>query len=192
MIDTQVYVPSHVHTSPNGVIEMPWYGSHSYLNEYIREKQCRKIMEIGVYDGDNAVTMVEAAIQNVTPREVEYYGFDFFSYYSYSEVGRKLEKTGCKFRLFEGNTLDTLPEAVETLPEMDLIFIDGGKSFAVAESDWRNSRLLMHAETGVFVHNAGFSGVRRMVERISRAEYRVDVFRASWEGSVALINKKTS
>ena len=169
---------------------MPWYGLHSYLNEYIKEKRCRKILEIGVYNGENAVSMVEAAIQNVPPQEVEYYGFDFFSHYSPSEIGRKLEKTGCKFRLFEGNTLDTLPVAVKTLPEMDLIFIDGGKSFTVAESDWRNSRLLMHDETGVFVHNAGFSGVRRMVENISRVAFQVKIFRAPSDGLVALIKKK--
>jgi len=30
---------------------VPWYGSHSYLNEYIRENRCKKIMEIGVYNG---------------------------------------------------------------------------------------------------------------------------------------------
>ena len=169
---------------------MPWYGSHSYLNKYISEKQCRKIMEIGVFNGENAVSMVEAAIQNVPPQEVEYYGFDFFSYYSSSGIGRKLKKTGCKFRLFEGNTLNTLPEAVKTLPKMDLVFIDGGKAFTVAESDWRNSKLLMHDGTGVFVHNAGFSGVRRMVENISREEYRVEIFRAPSEGSVALIKKR--
>ena len=171
---------------------MPWYGSHSYLNEYISENHCRKIMEIGVYNGENAITMVEAAIQNVPPKEVENYGFDFFSYYSSSEIGRKLEKTGCMFRLFEGNTLDTLPEAVKSLPDMDLIFIDGGKSFTVAESDWENSKFLMHDGTGVFVHNAGFWGVRRMVENIPRDKYQVKIFHAPSEGSVALIKKKTS
>ncbi len=169
---------------------MPWYGSHSYLNEHINEKKCRKILEIGVYSGENAVNMVETAIQNVSPQEVEYYGFDFFSYFSSSEVRRKLEKTGCKFKLFEGNTIDTLPEVVKTLPEVDLIFIDGGKSFTVADSDWRNSRLLMHDETMVFVHNAGFSGVRRMVENISREEYQVKLFRVPSEGLVAQIKKK--
>lgn len=160
------------------------------MNEYIGENHCRKIMEIGVYDGENAVTMVEVAIQNVPPQEVEYYGFDFFSHYSANEIVRKLEETGCTFRLFEGNTLETLPEAVKALPEMDLIFIDGGKSFAVAESDWRNSTSLMHDGTGVFVHNAGFWGVRRMVENISREDYQVQIFRAPYEGSVALIKKK--
>lgn len=166
---------------------MPWYGSHSYLNEYILEHKCKKLMEIGVYNGDNAVNMIEAATQNYHPYEIEYYGFDFFSYYSHRQVGRKLEETGCRYRLIEGNTMDTLPEAVKTLPSMDLIFIDGGKSYAEAVSDWRNSSLLMHDLTGVFVHNVDFSGVRRMVDGISRDDYLVYVFHSPSEGSVARI-----
>jgi hypothetical protein len=42
---------------------MPWYGSHTYLNEYIRQNNCRKILEIGVYTGENAVSMVETALE---------------------------------------------------------------------------------------------------------------------------------
>jgi len=80
-----------------GAKDMPWYGSHSYLNEYISEKKCKRILEIGVYNGENAKSMVETAIQNVPPQEVEYYGFDFFSYHSSDLVGRKLGKTGCKW-----------------------------------------------------------------------------------------------
>ena len=149
-------------------------------------------MEIGVYNGDNARSMIEAAIKNVPPREVEYHGFDFFSYYSSRQVGRKLEETGCKYKLYEGNTLDTLPRVVKSLPLMDLIFIDGGKSYAEAVSDWENSSLLMYDVTGVFVHNVDFFGVRRMVEGVSRDDYRVDIFYAPSEGSVALIRKKSS
>jgi len=150
---------------------------------------CKKILEIGVYNGENAKSMVEAAIQNFPPQEVEYYGFDF-SYYSSSEVGRKLEKIGCRYRLFEGNTLETLPKVVSSLPPMDIIFIDGGKSLAVAESDWEKSSYLMHDGTGVFVHNVYFSGVRRMVEKIPKDRYKVRIFHAPSEGSVALIKKK--
>jgi predicted O-methyltransferase YrrM len=169
---------------------MPWYGSHSYLNEFIRENKCRKIMEIGVYDGENARSMVEAAIKNAPPYEVEYHGFDFFSHYSASRVGRKLDETGCRYRLIEGDTMETLPEAVKTLPKMDVIFIDGGKSFREAVSDWENSSRLMHDGTGVFVHNVGFSGVGRMVDGIHREEYRVETFYSPSEGTVALIMKK--
>jgi predicted O-methyltransferase YrrM len=169
---------------------MPWYGSHSYLNEFIRENRCRKILEIGVYNGENARSMVKAAAKNAAPHEVEYHGFDFFSHYSASRVGRRLDETGCRYRLIEGDTMETLPEAVKTLPLMDIIFIDGGKSYRESVSDWENSSLLMHDGTGVFVHNVGFMGVGRMVEGISRDDYQVEIFYAPAEGSVALIRKR--
>jgi predicted O-methyltransferase YrrM len=170
---------------------MPWYGSHPYLNEYIRKNNCRKILEIGVYTGENAVRMVEAALENVAvPGEVEYYGFDFFWDSSADRVGRKLEALGCTFELFEGDTLETLPVAAASLPKMDLIFIDGGKSFREAMSDWENSERLLHDGTGVYVHNAGFPGVRRMLDRVSRAKFQVEIFRVSSEGRVALITRR--
>lgn len=170
---------------------MSWYGTHTFLNEYIRENKCKRIMEIGVYTGENAKTMVEAAARNVPPDEVEYYGFDFFMGARLREVRQKLEKTGCKFELFKGDTVDTLPKVVMTLPIMDLIFIDGGKSYSEARSDWEHAQTLMHDGTAVFVHNADFSGVRSMVNSISRSQYRVEVFRVRFEGEVALIKKKT-
>lgn len=170
---------------------MPWYGSHPYLNEYIRKNNCRKILEIGVCTGENAVGMAETAMENAAdPQEVEYYGFDLFWDSSSDRVGRKLEKLGCKFELFEGNTLETLPIAVASLPKMDLIFIDGGKSLKEAMSDWENSELLLHDRTGVFVHNADFAGVRRMLDQVSRDRYQVEIFRVPSEGRVALVTRR--
>jgi len=134
--------------------------------------------------------MIQAATKNAPPHEVEYHGFDFFSHHSASRVGRRLDETGCRYRLYEGDTMNTLPEAAKTLPMMDLIFIDGGKSFREAVSDWENSSLLMHDGTGVFVHNVGFMGVGKMVDGISRDEYQVETFYAPAEGSVALIRKR--
>jgi predicted O-methyltransferase YrrM len=170
---------------------MPWYGSHPYLNKYIRKHHCTRIMEIGVYTGENAVSMVETAIESAAaPQEVEYYGFDLFWNASSDQVGRKLEKLGCRFELFEGDTLETLPSSVASLPEMDLIFIDGGKSFAEAMSDWQNSERLVHDRTAVFVHNADFPGVRRMLDQVSREAYQVELFQAPSEGRVAIITRK--
>ncbi len=169
---------------------MPWYGSHSFLNEYIRKNNCKRIMEIGVLNGDNARRMVEVALLNFPPDEVEYYGFDFFIDSTSKQVGQKLEKIGCKFKLFEGDTIDTLPKKVKTLPNMDLIFIDGGKSFTEAKNDWENSKTLMHDETAVFVHNYEFSGVRRMVDSIPQDNYQVKLIHTSSEGDIALIKKR--
>jgi len=144
-------------------------------------------MEIGVYNGENAKAMVEVAVQSSPADEVEYYGFDFFVGYEYQEVKQKLEKTGCKFQLFKGDTLDTLPDSVKKLPKMDVIFIDGGKSYREAKSDWENARTLMHERTAVFVHNYEFTGVKRMVDNIPRGEYQVKIIRPRLEGKTALI-----
>ncbi len=169
---------------------MSWYGAHDYLNEFIQNNTCKRIMEVGVYNGENALSMIQAAIKTSPAAEVEYYGFDFFSSYSTDRIGQKLDETGCKHFLFEGNTFDTVPEAAKTLPMMDIISIDGGKSFSVAWSDWVGSSKLMHSGTGIFVHNVGFSGVGRMVENISRESYEVEMLYPRFEGKVALIRKR--
>jgi len=147
-------------------------------------------MEIGVWNGDNARTMVEAALTNFPPEEVEYYGFDFFRGSSFHAVGRKLRETGCTFTLFKGDTVDTLPRAVKTLPQMDVIFIDGGKSYREATSDWENAKTLMHEGTAVFVHNYDFLGVGRMVDTISSNEYQVKILRAPFNSDTAFITKR--
>lgn len=147
-------------------------------------------MEIGVYNGENAFSMIKTAIKHSPAEEVEYYGFDFFYNYSTEQIGEKLETLGCRYRLYKGNTMDTVPEAAESLPKMDLIFIDGGKSYREAWSDWMGSSRLMHEGTGVFVHNVGFSGVGRMVDDIPRDRYDVEVWNAPSEGRVAQIRKK--
>jgi predicted O-methyltransferase YrrM len=146
-------------------------------------------MEVGVFNGENAKSMIDASELRSPPREVEYYGFDFFQGSSLSEVERKLEGTGCRFKLFKGDTLYTIPKAVTSLPKMDLIFIDGGKSYREAESDWENCRSLMHERTAVFVHNYEFSGVKRMVNGISGEHYDVKILHPSHDSDTAFIKK---
>jgi len=154
------------------------YGSHSFLNEYIRRNKCKRIMEIGVADGGNARSMVSVATRNFPPEEVEYYGFDLFARDGDSrikQVRQKLKDTGCKLQLFRGDSVKTLPEVVKTLPKMDLIFIDGGHSYPTVRSDWENSKSFMHSDTAVFFHNYDFSGPKRVVDNISQEEYEVKI-----------------
>jgi len=169
------------------------YGSHSFLNEYVSENKCKKVMEIGVADGENARTMVMFAIRNFSPKEVEYYGFDLFGGNydsSMKQVRQKLKETKCKFKLFKGNSVETLPREVKTLPKMDLIFIDGGHSYATVKSDWENSKTLMHDETAVFFHNYDFSGPKRVVDNISREEYQVKIIHPSSDYDTAFVKKR--
>ena len=169
---------------------MGWYGSHTYLNEFITKNMCKRIMEIGVYNGENAVSMIKTAKKRLSPETIEYYGFDFFNYYSIESVKRKLEPLGCKYKLFRGDTTQTIPEAMKLLPKMDLIFIDGGKSYREAQSDWKSSSNLMHEATAIFIHNADFHGVGKMVEEIPRTTFNVTTFHAPTEGRVAVVKLK--
>ncbi|MFH0848830.1 MAG: class I SAM-dependent methyltransferase [archaeon] len=147
-------------------------------------------MEVGVLNGENARTMTKVAAECSSPNEIEYYGFDFFEGNALHQVEYKLEKTGCKFKLFRGDTTDTLPEATRTLPKMDPIFIDGGKSYSEAKSDWESSKTLMHDETTVFVHNCHNSGVERMINEIPRKKYHVSVISPPNDSDTAVIKKK--
>lgn len=169
------------------------YGSHSFLNKFIRRNSCSKIMEIGVADGENAKNMVEAASRKNSPGEVEYYGFDKFGgkdNFQIRQVRRKLEKTGCKYKLFKGDSVNTLPQMVRTLPMMDLIFIDGGHSYPTVKSDWENSKSLMHSGTAVFFHNYNFSGPRKVVDNISREEYQVKIINPPSDCETAVVKKR--
>lgn len=166
------------------------YGSHSFLNEYISRNECKRIMEIGVADGENAGTMVKVAMQNFSPEEVEYYGFDLFEGNRDSRVRQKLEQIGCKFELFKGDSVKTLPKMMKTLAKMDLIFVDGDHSYATVKSDWENSKSLMYEETAVFFHNYSFSGVKRVVDNISREEYRVEIIHPPSDCDTAFVKKR--
>lgn len=169
------------------------YGSHSFLNEYIRRNSCKKIMEIGVADGENARTMVTVTSRNFPAEVLEYYGFDTFVGNNDSQLERvrqKLKKTGCKFKLFKGDSMETLPKIVKELPKMDLIFIDGGHSYPTVKSDWENSKSLMHDETAVFFHNFDLSGVKRVVDGIPRETYHVKILHPPSDCETALVKKK--
>ncbi len=75
-------------------------------------------MEIGVADGENAREMLRVASQNSPAQEVEYYGFDIFGGIGGTQmehVSRKLEKTGCRFTLYKGDSVRTLPKMAENL-----------------------------------------------------------------------------
>jgi len=144
-------------------------------------------MEIGVYNAVSAESMIKSAIENNPANQVEYYGFDFFHNYSTEQIGQKLGALGCQYKLIKGNTMNTVPEAANTLPLMDIIFIDGGKSYQEASTDWKGSSKLMHERTGLFVHNVDFSGVERMLDEVPRDKYHVETFYPRSEGMVALI-----
>lgn len=168
------------------------FGHHKFLNDFIKKEKCKKLMEIGVGNGNNAKSMVETAKKNYPINEIEYYGFDTFEdKFRFENVKEKLSKTGCNNELYKGNSEDTLPKKIEWLPKIDIIFIDGGKSYKTTLSDWKYSSKLMHEQTGVFIHNYGmYSGVKKAVNKISEKKFTINILNPPNDCTTAFIRKK--
>jgi len=86
--------------------------------------------------------ILEAAIQEINqvlaPRSLK-------------TVDAKIKRlTKAKASLFKGNTRETLPDVVNTLPKMDLIYIDGGHSIETTRNDWKYAQQLMDSHTVVY------------------------------------------
>lgn len=183
------------HNRIRSVVRLLLGGAKRYDNLFkiIQENKCRKIMEIGTWNGNHAVQMIKAANFNFPPRDIEYYGFDLFedasdiildkefakgSPPSLSSVEIKLGKTRAKIFLYKGNTREVLPKVVENLPTMDFVFIDGGHSVETIRKDWRNVQKVMDKHTIVIfddywnIENAGCRGI---VENLDKRKFKVEV-----------------
>lgn len=136
------------------------------LLKTIYEERCRRIIEIGTYNGVHACQMIETANIFYPVNQIEYYGFDLFEGLTredfqkefskqppkYSEIKQRLEKTGAVIRLYVRYSSDTLPnflEEKEDGKQIDFVFIDGGHSIGTITSDWNYVKKIMNYKTVV-------------------------------------------
>ena len=164
---------------------------YKYLFEIIRDSRRKKIMEIGTWNGEHALQMIQVA-KKIHVTGVEYYGFDLFELLdnevyleevskrppTLKEVKNKLEKTGCKINLFQGDTRDILPKVVKNLPKMDFIFIDGGHSIETIENDWKCAQQLMTNDTVLIFDdywNRSDVGCKKVIEKIDKIKFNVEI-----------------
>lgn len=178
---------------------------YKYLFETIRKNKCRKIMEIGTWNGEHALRMIEEAKKNFPPGEIQYYGFDLFELlddkmaskeFSTSKippsleiVREKLAKTNAEIHLYKGDTRNTLPKVVNELPKVDFVFIDGGHSIEAIQNDWKYVQKFMDEKTIVIFDdywNRDDAGCKKVVEGIDKTKFEVrilpiqDKFKKEW------------
>jgi predicted O-methyltransferase YrrM len=164
---------------------------YHYLYDAIRALRAKSILEVGVWNGKRGVTMIEEAQK--WNSEISYYGFDLFEDLgetgyvaelskrppTESEVTALLQRTGANIRLFRGNTLETLPQAVPTLPKVDFVFIDGGHSVDTIANDWKYIQEVMHEHTIVifddYWRNRTDAGCKTIVDSIDQSQYTVEI-----------------
>jgi len=166
---------------------------YHHLFKTIRILKVKSILEVGTWNGNRAVAMLHEAARNHPMSTIAYYGFDLFedlndALYSaeiskrpppYAEVLERLKTTGAQIYLYQGNTLQTMPEVVPTLPKMDVIYIDGGHSYDTVANDWKYAATLMHKNTVIlfddYWRNRMDNGCKPIVDMIDRTKYDVEV-----------------
>ncbi len=134
---------------------------YANLLRIIYENKCRRIMEIGTYNGIHASEMLAVSKIFYPAQTIEYYGFDLFDQLSEEklkhefskrpptlhEVQKRLNKTRANIHLYKGDTRYTLAETKNNQEQMDFIFIDGGHSIETINSDWNHVKELMGEKT---------------------------------------------
>jgi len=160
----------------------------------------KTILEVGTHTGKQAERMVNSAIG--FNREITYLGFDLFDdmtpdvkqkeIHHKADVGingatqvldaLKRKHKGFNYKLYKGNTLETLPLFVDEYKgKVDFVFIDGGHSLDTIANDWRNIKKVMHEKTVVLFDDyyVGDStkGCMREILRINKeSDYKATLF----------------
>ena len=118
----------------------------------------KSILEVGVYNGNRALEMIQAA--RVFYNEINYYGFDLFEDFQknilekeYSKIPISRKKITHKLshygtiKLYKGFTEKTLPKFLKKKILVDFIFIDGGHAIKTIENDWKYCSKLMRKDS---------------------------------------------
>jgi len=118
---------------------------YSQILDVIDEVKPISIVEIGTWNGNRALQMIQQAAKYAPINEIYYQGFDLFGSMTGEQfrrelskmgqpievVRKRLEATGAEIELYEGDTKYTLDE----LTYADFYFVDGGHSEKTIEND---------------------------------------------------------
>ncbi len=173
-----------------GVDLYPARGMSRYaqLLDVIDECKPRSIVEIGTWKGDRAIQMIQQAAKYHPMDKIVYQGFDLFEQmdgekfraeyskasWPLSVVRRRIEATGARIELVQGNTNE-----IEGPADIaDLYFIDGGHSVETITNDWALVMSSMTNGTIVFddYYHSGASpefGCNVIIDKLDRSKWEV-------------------
>lgn len=137
------------------------------IYDWIEKEKPKVILEVGTWNGLNALHMIKAAGQGFHPK---YIGFDIWDegdetldeleYNAKKRVTEESVATALKdfeFELVKGNTRQTLAEYVKGKDKfVDMAFIDGGHSKGTIKSDMLNVIKVMKPSGTIFMDDYYF------------------------------------
>ena len=165
---------------------------YAFLLNSIYKNKPKTILEVGVYNGNRAVEMIETA--KIFNKDIMYYGFDLFEefYKNKKLLKNELSKNPLskkkifnrlknfeKVKLIKGNTKSTLDEFDKLKKDIDFAFIDGGHSLNTIKKDWKNiSKLLSENSLVIFDDYYEFKskkklniGCNKVINSLSKKKY---------------------
>lgn len=161
------------------------------LTNEIRKNYAARIVEVGTCAGVRAELMIQTALENRRASEVSYFGFDLFGpspgeelsprvkAWPIMKVRDRLTVHGVNLHLYEGDSCETIPQAVSLIRMADLIFIDGGHSDETVQADWENLQPAIGHGTVVMFDDywnyPGGGGCKKLVDGLDRSKWQVDV-----------------
>lgn len=177
---------------------------YSKILDEIRELKASRILEVGTWNGDRAIKMLEAS--RSVCEESFYYGFDLFEEIDKetselefnvktpslrSEVEKKLinwiaGRSGLHFSLVRGFSSKTIPFFAQICPvKLDFVWIDGGHSIETIGKDWKNCLSLVRSGGVILLDDyyseiskeiTGRFGCNQLVDKIESEGFQVELF----------------
>ncbi len=170
----------------------PEHGTTRYmqLSKLIDEIKPYSICEIGTWNGNNAIRMIQRATRYRPAEDIFYHGFDLFETQTgeqftreYSKAGydervvrKRIKATGADVELIAGDTRDT----IVMLTAADLYFVDGGHSERTIQNDGE-AVLTVLPENSVAVFDDYYHsnkpngvGCNRFIDALDRRTYNVE------------------
>lgn len=155
-----------------------------------------RILEIGVYDGNNAIRMIKHAMSRGR-MNVSYYGVDLFEDLTSTKSKEEMSKSklpptrkqvadkirqvtkacwvekGMSYHIIRENSL-------RNIPQVDVIFVDGGHSLETIYQDWMAVLPLIHDKTQIvfddYYRNKDDFGCSRLVDFLATdPAYKVEI-----------------
>lgn len=199
LLSSSLYVREHALlfgdlTGQSAEVEMG-VDRYRQLLRIIQEHKVHRILEVGTWNGERAVQMIQQALRFSPTEKVEYIGYDLFEKQTAQQlreefskeacpedlVARRLAPTGVRYTLIPGNTKESMRWRV---PQCDLYFIDGGHSEETIQSDWNNILpSLTNASVVVFddyylPYQEGF-GCNKLVDTLDPTLFDVEILGAA-------------
>jgi hypothetical protein len=146
------------------------------LDRVVRSGTARRIVEIGIGDGQRAKQILQLAVKLSAGKPVSYTGIDLFELRSGGAlVGLKqafklLRPTGAQIQLVPGDPLSALARVANSLQHTDLLIVSDDVDGGAMQKAWFYIPRMLHGGSQVFIEAPGEEPGQLVLQSLSAAE----------------------